>query len=171
MADDPKEIPPDYDAIARNLAAEARGWRVHLQEVFGKALHQYENSLWRAGIEHGYNQGWTAGYEAAVRQLQEARATPPREARPETTGPPIEEDTEDEALTAKDVVFNIISATPGLRGVQIVAATEKAGTPLKERTVRTALHRLKTADKIKNVDERWYLRDEDPLTARKEGGA
>ena len=54
---------------------------------------------------------------------------------------------------------------PGLRGVEIVDAAAAAGKPLKERTVRTALHRLKTSKKLKSFEERWYVPSDAPKEA------
>lgn len=52
-------------------------------------------------------------------------------------------------------VLEQIKKSPGLTGAEIVEALEKEGTPVKERTVRTALHRLR-AKFIKQQDERWF---------------
>lgn len=44
---------------------------------------------------------------------------------------------------------------PGLMGFEIIHLAQRLQEPLKERTVRTALHRLKD-DKIESRERRWY---------------
>jgi len=56
-----------------------------------------------------------------------------------------------ETVGAKEVVLALISREHGLRGNEIVARTH-----LKERTVRTALHRLKHADLIHQINGTWH---------------
>jgi hypothetical protein len=60
--------------------------------------------------------------------------------------------------TANDLVHQFIYENPGKRGIEIANSFKQAVFRLPERTVRTALHRLKTATppKIKIVDGRWY---------------
>jgi hypothetical protein len=73
--------------------------------------------------------------------------------------------------TANALVLIYITENPGQRGVEI--ATAFVGR-LPERTVRTALHRLKGAGKIRNVDGRWYTPEAtpaDPLEELTGGGS
>ncbi|MGB9154662.1 MAG: hypothetical protein WCD70_16435 [Alphaproteobacteria bacterium] len=52
-------------------------------------------------------------------------------------------------------VHEQVKKTPGLTGAQLVAALKSAGTPVKERTVRTSLLRLR--DKfITQKGDAWY---------------
>lgn len=53
-------------------------------------------------------------------------------------------------------VFRTIRENPGLRGIEIVRAIETAGHTIHERTVRTALSRLKRADMIEQQEDKWY---------------
>lgn len=57
--------------------------------------------------------------------------------------------------TAADVVYDTIQRRPGMTGAELVRFLEGAGMPIHERTVRTALFRLKV-DKIAAVENRWY---------------
>lgn len=154
----PPQQPLDYEQQARDLVVEARGHRASMMEAHQQALVRYENALWRGAWETGYNQGWKDGYEAALAQMAQLRANtpPPTTTRPEPIAPSLEEDPDD-TPTAQEIVLMTVGTFPGLRGVDVVKHTASSGTPVKERTVRTALHRLKTAGQIVNVDERWYL--------------
>jgi hypothetical protein len=53
-------------------------------------------------------------------------------------------------------VLKAIRSTPGMRGIEILRALESAGTPVHERTLRTALGRLKRNEHIEQREERWY---------------
>ncbi|HVZ28580.1 MAG TPA: hypothetical protein VG798_08005 [Rhizomicrobium sp.] len=57
-------------------------------------------------------------------------------------------------------VLHMIETKPGLRGAEIVEALKWAGTPVHERTVRTALWRLKQAQKIVKRAGQWYPNNE-----------
>jgi hypothetical protein len=57
--------------------------------------------------------------------------------------------------TAADIVYTFIKDNPGKTGVEIVRGLEDSGLEIHERTVRTALFRLKR-DKIAAVENRWY---------------
>jgi len=116
-----------------------QGARIAMQAALGE--------LERAIFAMGYDAGFTAGWEAAVQRLTSlsSEKPEPRLAVPVVFNAP-----------AKDVVFRVIQQFPGLRGTEIVKATAKAGTPLDERNVRTALHRLKVANRIKNANNRWF---------------
>jgi len=65
--------------------------------------------------------------------------------------------------TANDLVLAHVRDYPGQRGVDIAAAFARQ---IPERTVRTALHRLKNGEKIKIVDGRWYVCETAPATPR-----
>lgn len=164
MPNNPPPPPIDYDELAKMAVAEARGHRSSLIEAHHQALTRYETALWRGAWDTGYNQGWRDGYDAAVKvldQMRSATPTPTTATRPEAVAPPLEED-DDAGPTAAQVVIDIIKNSPGMRGVEIVAAAANAGNPVKERTVRTALHRLKTAGAIVSVRERWYITGSSP---------
>ncbi len=57
--------------------------------------------------------------------------------------------------TAAEIVYAYIKERPGKTGVEIVRGLEEIGMGIHERTVRTALFRLKQ-DKIAAVQNRWY---------------
>jgi hypothetical protein len=70
--------------------------------------------------------------------------------------------TETPKFRAADVVYDIIADKPGLKGHEIVAETEARGTPINERTVRTALFRLKRARAIRAIENGWHVIDVKP---------
>lgn len=59
--------------------------------------------------------------------------------------------------SAEDRVFEIIKAIPGLRGTMVVTSLAETGEPVKERTVRTALWRLKDRKVIEQRGREWYV--------------
>lgn len=59
--------------------------------------------------------------------------------------------------SAQDLVFEFIRAIPGQRGAQIVGSLEQMGTPVEERTVRTALWRLRKRGMIEQRGNEWYV--------------
>jgi hypothetical protein len=143
--------------------AEARATVISALEALVYAIRTLEQSAWRSG----YKSGWDKHHEWTLEQLKKyvAQSVPNAEeatkAEAERTlsaqvsqaapyQPPL-------VFTrpAADVVYETIQLNPGLTGVEIVRLLEKAGTPINERTVRTALFRLKV-DKIAAVENRWY---------------
>lgn len=147
-------FPEDVKERQRRVIAEA-----HVaKNASTDALQRYEDAVWQAGWVHGYDQGWNEGYQRALAIMQQVtshRAAPPPQFDPDAV-PGLPPKDAAEGQTANQIVLDIIEARPGLRGVELVALTEELGAPLKERTVRTALHRLKNQAKIFNHEERWY---------------
>lgn len=64
--------------------------------------------------------------------------------------------------SGQQVLVDIIRERPGLGGVELVAASEQRGTPIKERTLRTALIRLKRGGEIINRNGKWYVPGAEP---------
>jgi hypothetical protein len=60
---------------------------------------------------------------------------------------------------AISIVEDIILTGPGMKGVEIVSETERRGTPVLERTVRSCLARLRERRVIWQRKGRWYPRD------------
>ena len=108
-----------------------------------RAIADLEKSAFHFGYDHGFNAGW----DAAVRRFSAMTAEKPDPAVPSLG---------DMDTSAKDVILRIVQTNPGLRGTEIVAASGVLGAPINERTTRTALHRLKLAGIIRNDDGRWY---------------
>ena len=124
---------------ATTTSMSCEGARIALQT----ALSELERTIFAMG----YDAGFAAGWDAALQRLTSLSSEKPEPRLPIAAV---------FNASAKDVVFRVIQQSPGLRGTEIVKATAKAGTPLDERNVRTALHRLKGANRIKNVDNRWF---------------
>lgn len=158
MVNQPPPVPPvELDDHARDLLAAARMQKTAVVD----AVDRYQQTVWNAAYDRGHQQGWREGYNYALWQIEQARAqvpvasTPPR-AEPEPA-PIITE--EDDTPSAQETVLKAVAAKPGMRGVEVVAAVA----PIKERTVRTALHRLKKDGQIVNINERWFLPDAAPV--------
>jgi hypothetical protein len=63
-----------------------------------------------------------------------------------------------------------IFGEPGLRGVDIVRALEKKGTPVVDRTVRSALRRLKGSKIVWQRNGKWYPKPKERPDAENENG-
>ena len=61
-----------------------------------------------------------------------------------------------ERRSGQSYVLNMIHAVPGLKGSEIVSQLSAAGTPVEERTARTALWRLKNMGAIEQRESRWW---------------
>lgn len=57
---------------------------------------------------------------------------------------------------APKLVVSVLEQSPGLRGVDIVKKIQEQGTAVHERTIRTALRRLKKAGVIAQREGKWY---------------
>jgi hypothetical protein len=62
--------------------------------------------------------------------------------------------------TAMDHVLFYVTMNPGQRGVDIADALGSIPQPIGERTVRTALFRLRHSKKLMRVGDRWYTAGE-----------
>lgn len=67
--------------------------------------------------------------------------------------------------SGKARVLNLVQRSPGLTGKELLERALNEGPPINERSLRTALHRLRYKDKtIENREGRWYpLEDHGPV--------
>lgn len=158
---DESSAPPDFDA----LAAEARRAAID-------AMKNLEQTAWRRGFNEGFMAGWEAG-QKRIREMMAEAAPQPALATvvPEAPALPLfPESPSPPTVRASDVVGDIIRANPGIRGVDIVKAAADAGQPILERTVRTALYRMKRDRQIKNLGGKWFAADAVPDEAGSNDG-
>lgn len=123
------------------------------------AVRLLEQSAWRFGWDRGHE--WTMDQlkkfaektaTETVAKVSNIATQPPLPMDGMSIGEPVRKL---HVRPAADVVYDAIKDKPGLTGIELVRHLEKIGTPLNERTVRTALFRLKV-DKIMAVKNRWY---------------
>jgi len=124
------------------------------RDAFFNALKVHEHSIYKIGYEDGYAAGW----EAAVNRLSEVRP----EANLATSGPTdlshlLHQRTEE--VPAHEAILDVIKPNPGLKRQEIIDIARKTLPNLNERTVRTALQRMKNAGELTVVDSKWYLAD------------
>jgi hypothetical protein len=96
-----------------------------------------------------FNMGFQAGWDAALKQLTEARPGPLLS--PSSAIVPLVYD----YSSSREAVIRFIRENPGKRGSEIVKALSN-GANIKENTTRTAINRLKRAQTIRNDDGKWY---------------
>jgi len=133
------------------------------------AIRSFQNSV----AEQAFRAGFKAGWDQASKAIEEALAKGNLKApMPKLSGHlEVKAESTVSNKSTGEMVFNVITEFPGLRGVEIVNTLSRRGTPILERTVRTVLWRLKNADRIRVVDGRWYSPDSapsDPLSQEEE---
>jgi hypothetical protein len=122
------------------------------RETFFKGLKNHEHTIYQLGYEDGFSAGW----EAAVNRLSEVKPGAGVSTVPSRDLTNILRQ-EPEEIPAHDTLMAIIEQTPGLLRQQIVETARKGLSTLNERTVRTALQRMKTAGELVVEDNRWYV--------------
>ena len=122
-------------------------------------LPELEGANWQIGFRAGYAEGFKAGWDAHVEHLNrlilEARNETPMPDQP-ISPPPISAPSPSSPPSNNELVVQLITNKPGLRGVELVTEFGKSMMPIPERTLRTCLYRMKKANRIKIVDGRWY---------------
>jgi len=162
------EIPsPENERDAEQKAARAAAL---------DALHEWERKTFRQGFDAGWeacNERWRKMLQEATQQVEATAAVAPTTAQPGHDANQriyLGDDARPAARKAADVVFDVIRSNPGIRGVDIVRATGERGPPLLERTVRTALYRMKRDGLVKNLEARWFAADAAPETGSDDEG-
>lgn len=125
--------------------------------ALAQALDAHERIVYQIGQSRGYEQAWDEATKRFSALILEKPTPPPSNSMAQAR-------LFDDAQSAKGVVLAIIRNSPGLRGVEIVQAAAKAGTPLNERTVRTVLHRARDKE-LRNDDGRWFVVEEETAPA------
>lgn len=159
----------DKGVPQRDYSAEiAEARRVALE-----GMKAFEKAAWTHGFHQGFSAGWEAGRKRLQEVMEQATAQPePASARPQQPADlalfPAE--AASPGLKAAEIVFRIIAEQPGIRGIDIVKTSAEVGSPLLERTTRTALYRMKRDGRIKNLEGRWYAADATPASADDNSG-
>ena len=130
------------------------------RETFFKGLKNHEHTIYKLGYEDGFSAGWAA----AVSRLSEVRPGAGVSTVPSRDLTNILQE-EPEEIPPQDTLLAIIEQTPGLLRQQIVETARKGLSTLTERTVRTALQRMKTAGELIVEDNRWYVADKQKAAA------
>ena len=118
-----------------------------------EAIKQIEDAAFRKGYDAGFNAGWDAAARRLTLVMEGTRPAAEPSVMPQASS------TLEAKRTAIDEVHDHIREYPGQRGVDIANWLGGSAYGIPERTVRTALYRLRIAEKIKNVNDRWYLSD------------
>jgi hypothetical protein len=161
-------------------------------DPYSKQLEDEESTAWDVAIDAilkysaaraqvAHYQGFKAGREYERGKMLEAfeQASKPTNAlATPSTSPPARTTVPDRASsdvnqrTAAEIVMGAIKVHPGLTGVELLAKIHESGTPLKERTFRTALFRMKVPaaampqpGHIMAVNNRWYRVEDAPVEA------
>jgi hypothetical protein len=122
------------------------------REAFFKALKSHEHSIYKLGFDDGFASGW----DAAITRLAEMK---PAGASTSSTQGDLSAvlQKDDGESPAHETLLKIIAKTPGLQRQEIVDIACKTLSTLNERTVRTALQRMKGSGELQVLDNRWYI--------------
>ncbi len=120
-------------------------------------------------LEKVRREAFEQGWQAAMRHIGTATSAPPSTFVSESPATMWAQkifvaanSTSSSEMSTKDHVLRIVRSVPGLRGVDIVATAQKLDPFINERTVRTALHRLKEGKVIVPEMGRWFSTDQFP---------
>ncbi len=121
------------------------------RDLFLRALKDHEQFVYRLGYEAGF----TAGWEALVQRLSMTKPDEPAVPPHRDLNELIQQ--HEGEIPARDTLIAIIKQAPGLQRHEIVEIARKSLSHLTERTVRTALHRLKEAGELRVEDGKWFV--------------
>lgn len=133
------------------------------RDSFFKALKDHEHAIYKLGYEDGFGAGW----EAALSRLAELKP----EAKFGTSGPTDLSHMlhkQQREVPIQDILLEIVTGAPGLQRHEIIDSARKKMPTLNERTVRTALQRMKNTGELRVAESRWYLVEKQNVSA---GGA
>lgn len=109
-----------------------------------------------ASLKHAINQleaeAYKRGWEEAMAAIQKAAVN----VQKDLFANPVRDDSLQDRSTI-ELVREIIETSPGLTGVQIVEKATMKDPAAHERTVRTALRRLRMREIIRNENNRWFM--------------
>src|SRR5262245_7284006 len=111
------------------------------RETFFKALKTHEHTIYKLGFDDGF----AAGCDAAISRLAELKPAGASSASSShgDLGAVMKKD--EGEIPAHETLLRIIATTPGMQRHEIVEIACKTLSTLNERTVRTALQRMKGA--------------------------
>jgi len=143
----------DNQSPARDVEAELTKAR---DSTFA-AIKELELAAWHKGFDAGFARGWETAIHRFKTLMEKSDVAPSHQ----STSAPVslflqDHDRPRTLRRASDVVLDIIKAHPGIKGVDIVRISVEAGEPVLERTVRTALYRMKRDGQIRNLGGGWY---------------
>lgn len=145
--------PPPPDRVALQKAA---------RDVVIEAMKDLEAKSYNRGFYEGWeacNERWRQMLNEATQQTQATALAASEGAASQANERAFLGEARQGQAKASDVVLGIIKERPGLRGIEIVNAAGESGQAIHERTVRTALHRMKRDGRIKNLGGRWFTAD------------
>jgi hypothetical protein len=119
------------------------------RDVFLRALKMHEQFVYKLGYEAGFQAGW----EAVVQRLAQTKP----DLSLVSNDRQLSELHHDVEIPARDTLLAIVANSPGLERHDIVEMAQKSVTTLSERTLRTALQRLKDIGVLRVDDGKWYV--------------
>jgi hypothetical protein len=130
------------------------------REVFVRALKTHEHFVYKLGYEAGFAAGW----DAVVRRMSQAK--PDFSMADEKQELSELQQHHESEIAARDTLMSIVAQTPGLERHEIIETARKNLTTLSERTLRTAMQRLKETGDLRADNGRWYIAQKETTAAR-----
>lgn len=131
------------------------------RDSFFKALKLHEHAIYKLGYEDGYSAGW----EAALSKLAEIKpAANFSPSGPTDLGHLLHKQSDEKPI--HDTLLHIIKLNPGLRRQEIIDAARKPLPNLDERSVRTTLQRMKNAGQLQVAEGKWHLTEKQGRVSR-----
>lgn len=142
-------------------------------KLVSERMTQFLSPLLQDAFSRGHKRGVEATIKAFRTALEEIAKTPPTintadlqikvEATLDKSEDAAAHPTPDAAQKTfqrgevPEQVLALVTDTPGLTGAQLVQVARQRGTPIHERSLRTALRRLRLAGKIVNSAGAWFV--------------
>ena len=123
-------------------------------------------------IEEAEREAYARGWRDAIAALQASAPPAPSGVVISLSGKvPIVDRKRGRPAKAVDLVRDMISSSPGMKGADIARSLDAKGTPVLERTVRSCLRRLRQAKAITQRNGKWYPRPKDAVPENTNGEA
>jgi hypothetical protein len=120
------------------------------RDVLLRSLKAHEHFVYKLGYEAGFAAGW----DAVVRRMSQSKPDYSMiDDRQELSEVPHHES----EIAARDTLMSIVAQEPGLERHEILETARKSLTTLSERTLRTAMQRLKEAGDLRVENGRWFV--------------
>lgn len=146
---------PQLEITQDDLDRLADDARDKLFEAFKFWRDAISRASFNSGWDRGYKRGWDRAHATILKRLESATPAVPVAGNAPAKIEQAMLDFTEVTLPAADRVLDYINRYPGKRGVDIANHFASTHPPIPERTIRTALHRMK-GKKITIVDGAWH---------------
>ena len=131
-------------------------------EDFRTKMEVMLNEVTKRAHEAGFRKGWKAAIDAIGKGIENlGKSDIPADADIEEIQVVVKIDrtikSESQSASVSEVVLRLLRVRPGLTGAELVQFADESGTPLHERSIRTALRRLRISGGIVQKEGKWFV--------------